>query len=47
MRARLIVISRIRCKDVTQVALAKDNDVVQAFWTEFTNQAFSYTILPG
>ena len=47
MRARLIVIGRIRGEHVAQVALAKNNDVVQAFAAKRANQAFGYAILPG
>jgi len=46
MRAGLIVISRIRGQHPAQVALAKNNDMVQAFAAKRPDQALGNAILP-
>jgi hypothetical protein len=47
VRSRLIVIVRIHGKNPSQVRLAKDNDLIQAFAAKRANQAFGVTVLPG
>src|ERR1700746_1621812 len=46
MRPYLVVITHVRQQDVTEVALAEDNDVVKAFPSDRTDQPFSISILP-
>jgi hypothetical protein len=46
VRARSIVVSRVSGEHTAQVALAKNNDVVQAFAAKRANQSLGYTILP-
>jgi len=45
MRARLIVIGHIRAEHTAQVALAKNNDMVQAFAAKCANQSFGDAII--
>jgi len=47
MRAGLTVISSISNEHASQVALAKNNDVVQAFAAKRANESFGYAVLPG
>jgi len=46
VRARLIVIRRIRSKNSPQVRLTKDQHLVQALAAHGADQAFHMTILP-
>jgi hypothetical protein len=38
---------RTRCEDMTQVGLAKDHGVIQAFSTDGSNQPLRIPVLPG
>ncbi len=42
-----IVIGSISLENLTQMGLAKDDDVIQAFSTDRTNQPLGMPILPG
>src|SRR6266508_2613045 len=46
MRARLIVIKRVRRQNPSQMTFAYDQDVIQAVTAEGTDQAFNICILP-
>src|SRR6202048_5378333 len=46
MRPYLVVITHVRQQDVTEVALAKYNNVVKAFPSDRTNQPFGICVLP-
>src|SRR3979409_1127976 len=47
MRPEIVVIGAIGLEDLTQVGLAKDHDVIQAFSTDRANQPLRMPILPG
>ena len=47
MRPDTVVVDRISVEDLTQVGLAKDHDVIQAFSTDRPDQPLRMTILPG
>src|ERR1700757_4828163 len=47
VRARLIVVERIRGQDPSQMPLAEDQDVIQALAAECSDQALNIGILPG
>ena len=46
VRAQRVVIVQVARKDVAQVLLACHHDVVQAFPTDRTDQAFGVAVLP-
>src|SRR5258707_7784564 len=46
MRPYLVVITHVRQQDVTEVALAKYNNVVKAFPSDRTDQPFGICVLP-
>jgi hypothetical protein len=46
MRARAIVIFHVRQQQVTEVALAEHDNVVKAFPSDRTDQAFGVSVLP-
>jgi hypothetical protein len=43
----MVVVGGIGLEDLTQVALAKDHDVIQAFSTDLANQPLRMPILRG
>src|ERR1700722_1343671 len=47
MRPNIIVVGGISLENLTQMGLAKDDDVVQAFSTDRANQPLGMPILPG
>src|SRR6267154_5271961 len=47
MRPDMVVIGSISLENLTQVGLAKDHDVIQAFSTDRANQPLGMPILPG
>ena len=47
MRADIVVVGGIGVQDLTQVGFAKDDDVIQAFSADRTNQPLRMAILPG
>ena len=46
MRARAIVIFHVRQQQVTEVALAEHDNVVEAFPSDRTDQSFGIPVLP-
>src|SRR6476620_2392724 len=47
MRARLIIIDRVRGQNPPQMPFAKDQDVIQAVAPKRPDQAFNIGVLPG
>jgi hypothetical protein len=47
MGSLLIVVARVGGQDVAQVPLAQDHDMVQAFSSDRTDEAFDVSVLPG
>ena len=47
MRPDMVVIGSISLENLTQMDLAKDDDVIQAFSTDRANQALGMPVLPG
>ncbi len=47
MRPDMVVIGSISLENLTQMGLAKDDDVIQAFSTDRANQPLGMPILPG
>jgi len=47
MRPDLVVVRGIRLKDTTQVRLAEDDHLIEAFASSRTDQPFDVSILPG
>jgi 4-alpha-glucanotransferase len=47
MRPDMVVIGSISLENLTQMGLAKDHDVIQAFSTDRANQPLGMPILPG
>ena len=47
MRPEMVVIGSIGLENLTQVGLAKDHYVIQAFSTDRANQPLGMPILPG
>jgi hypothetical protein len=47
MRSRFVIIFHIQVKDIPQVPLAVDDDMVKTFPAERPNQPFRMPILPG
>ena len=47
MRPDTIVVAGIGLEDLTQVGLAKDDDVIQAFSSDRADEPFDMSILPG
>ena len=47
MRPDMVVVGSISLENLTQMGLAKDDDVIQAFSTERANQPLGMPILPG
>ena len=47
MRPNIVVVGSIGLEDLTQMGLAKDDDVIQAFSADRANQPLRMPILPG
>ena len=47
MRPDIVVIGGVGLEDLTQVGLAKDGEVIQAFSTDRANQPLRIPVLPG
>jgi hypothetical protein len=47
MRPDMVVIGSISLENLTQMDLAKDDDVIQAFSTDRANQPLGMPVLPG
>ena len=47
MRPDMVVIGSISLENLTQMGLAKDDDVIRAFSTDRANQPLDMPILPG
>ena len=47
MRPDFVVVAIVCCKNPTQMSLAKDDDVIEAFATDRTDQSLRMPVLPG
>ena len=47
MRSQFVVIDGVGCKDLAQVGLAEDDDVIEAFSADRADQSFRMPVLPG
>ena len=47
MSSGLVMISKVARQDATQVALVENDDVVQTFAADRTDEAFDIGVLPG
>jgi hypothetical protein len=47
MRSEFVVIDRVGTKDSTQVDVAEDDDVIEAFPADRANQPLRVPVLPG
>jgi len=47
MRSELVVVAGVRRKDLAQMGLAEDDDVIQAFAADRADQSLRMPVLPG
>ena len=47
MGSEFVVVAAVGCKDSAQMGLAEDDDVIEAFPAERTDQSFCMPVLPG
>ena len=47
MRSELVVVAGVGCKDPAQMALAEDDDVIEAFPADRADQSLGMAVLPG
>jgi len=47
MRSEFVVVDRVGTKDSTQVGVAEDDDVIEAFPTDRADQPLCMPVLPG
>ena len=46
MRSELVVVAGVGCKDLAQVGLAEDDDVIEAFAADQADQSLGMPVLP-
>ena len=47
VRSQFVVVAGVGCKDPAQMALAEDNDVIEAFPADRADQSLRMPVLPG